>query len=61
MPELSGIRDVSTDRGTISFLYSGDINILLQVLSGLPLTDVSITDPDLEEIFMHYYTGTEND
>ena len=29
---------------------------LLAALASLPLTDVTIAEPDLEEIFMHYYT-----
>jgi hypothetical protein len=29
--------------------------VLLQKISGLRLTDVTIEEPTLEEIFMHYY------
>lgn len=52
---LPGIRDLQrTDDGS-SFLYSGDIHVLLAELSRHQLQDVSIAEPDLEEIFMHYY------
>lgn len=28
---------------------------LLSILSKLPITDINISEPDLEEIFMHFY------
>lgn len=53
---LSGIRDMQTLDGGINFLYSGDMNELIQRLSTGRITDLSVSEPDLEEIFMHYYT-----
>lgn len=53
--DLPDIKDVQTDGDSVSFLYGGDLKDLLNVLAGLDLTDVTITEPDLEEIFMHYY------
>ena len=43
-----------TDCNT-SFLYSGDMNTLIQRLSRCKVNDLSISEPDLEEIFLHYY------
>ena len=40
----------------MTFLYSGSPKELLAALASLPLTDVAIAEPDLEEIFLHYYT-----
>ena len=54
-PALDGIRDVSVNGDTLNFLYSGKPEELLDALAKMPLTDVNITEPDLEEIFMHYY------
>lgn len=54
-PNLDNIKDIKTNGDSVSFLYSGKPNILLNALASLPLTDVNITEPDLEEIFMHYY------
>ncbi len=54
-PDLPHIKDIQTDGDQVSFLYGGDLNDLLHALAALPLTDVAITEPDLEEIFMHYY------
>ena len=53
--ELPDMKDVQTDGDSVSFLYGGNLQDLLNVLTTLNLTDVSITEPDLEEIFMHYY------
>lgn len=39
----------------LSFVYKGDSRQLLNALSALPLKDVLIQEPSLEEIFMHYY------
>ena len=58
-PSLENIRDVKVSSNTVSFLYSGNPGALLKVLAGLPLTDVSIAEPDLEEIFLHYYEKEE--
>jgi len=54
--ELPGIEDtpLMSDR-TVNFLYSGDINMLLSTLSKRNITDMTIEEPSLEEIFMHYY------
>ena len=54
-PELPGIKNVEANGEHVSFLYSGKPNVLLEALSALPLTDVQIAEPDLEEVFMHYY------
>lgn len=39
----------------ISFLYQGDIRQLLSKVSMLPITDMTINEPELEDVFMHYY------
>ncbi|MDE7434305.1 MAG: ABC transporter ATP-binding protein [Lachnospiraceae bacterium] len=54
-PALENMKDITSNGDTISFLYGGRPDVLLGALAALPLTDVSITEPDLEEIFMHYY------
>lgn len=61
LPALENARDVKINGDTVSFLYSGRPKELLSMLAALPLTDVSITEPDLEEIFMHYYREEDGD
>lgn len=55
IPTLTGIKDIKTSGDTMNFLYSGELTPLLHMLAELSLTDVNISEPDLEEIFMHYY------
>lgn len=54
-PQLSSMKNVICTENSVSFLYDGDINHLITELSQLTLTDMTITEPDLEEIFLHYY------
>lgn len=58
-PDLDHIKDLQIHDDLVSFLYSGSIKDLLQALAKLPLTDISISEPDLEELFMHYYREEE--
>lgn len=53
--DLPGVTNVQADNGTVSFFFKGDINAVLQKISGLQVSDVTIEEPTLEEIFMHYY------
>lgn len=58
---MPGIRDLQTEGESTSFLYSGDINLLIRKLSEHSIADLSIAEPDLEEIFMHYYANEGDD
>ncbi len=55
LSELPGIRDLRTEGESVSFLYTGELNALLGRLAAGKLRDLSLTEPDLEEIFLHYY------
>ena len=59
LPSLSQIKKPVISEDSVEFLYGGDLRELMQALSSLPLTDLSITEPDLEEVFMHYYEKGE--
>ena len=39
----------------VTFLYRGEAKRLLEALAPLPVTDLTITEPDLEETFLHFY------
>ncbi|HEX2395606.1 MAG TPA: ABC transporter ATP-binding protein [Bacteroidales bacterium] len=41
--------------GVLSFMFSGDINELIKSLAVKKLSYMTIEEPTLEEIFMHYY------
>lgn len=53
--ELKEVRDLRSTEHGMTFLYGGDIQSLLRVFAKQPIQDLSISEPDLEEIFMHYY------
>lgn len=46
---------VEHQNGNISFIFNGSIDELLKQLSAINIEDLSITEPTLEEIFMHFY------
>lgn len=50
------IKSINVENDTTSFLYSGDSRSLLSYLTSLNFEDFSVSDPNLEEVFMHYYT-----
>lgn len=52
---LAGVRDRQEAAGTVRFLYSGEMQPLLQALSAGSVQDLTISEPELEEIFLHYY------
>ncbi|HIX63944.1 MAG TPA: ABC transporter ATP-binding protein [Candidatus Mediterraneibacter colneyensis] len=55
LEQLSGVRDRKDTDGSVSFLYSGDMDSLLRTLSSGQVNDLTVTEPDLEEVFLHYY------
>lgn len=52
---LSSIRDIKTIGSQTSFLYGGEPKELLTLLASGDIQDLTIQEPDLEEIFLHYY------
>ena len=55
IPKISGIEDVKRDDDQLTFLYSGEVKELLTALTSLEISDINISDPELDEIFMNYY------
>ena len=53
--DVPDARDWTEIGGTVSFLYGGDMNKLIRTLSGTEVRDLTIAEPDLEEIILHYY------
>ncbi len=52
---FDGISNLQQENGVLSFFFKGDINQITKTISGIKLSDVSIEEPTLEEIFLHYY------
>ena len=61
VPEALSAKSAETNGDSVSFLYSGNIKDLLNAANSLPIYDMTITEPTLDEIFMNYYEkGGEN-
>ena len=56
MPGVSNLKIHNNNQNKIEFLIKGNINVLMQKLSQIEIADIAISEPDLEEIFMHYYS-----
>ena len=56
---MEGVSDLKFENGATTFLYKGDINLILRKIAGVNITNVWIEEPSLEEIFMHYYQKEE--
>jgi ABC-2 type transport system ATP-binding protein len=52
---VDGVTNLERSDGAVNFFYNGDINVIMKIISARTVSDVSIEEPTLEEIFMHYY------
>ena len=52
---VPGVTNLEQQNGAIRFFYKGDINAVLHKIGEIQVSDVTIEEPTLEEIFMHYY------
>jgi ABC-2 type transport system ATP-binding protein len=53
--DIPGVTNLERHNGTVHFFYKGDINAIMQRIGQVKVSDVTIEEPTLEEIFMHYY------
>ena len=59
VPEIEGAMGVKLDGDTLTFIYQGHSRDLISTLSSMNFEDVNISDPELDEAFMHYYVKEE--
>jgi len=52
---LNGLKVNSADNNTITFEYAGDMQKLLQFFGAHKIRDISINEPELEQVFLGYY------
>jgi ABC-2 type transport system ATP-binding protein len=57
--QMAGVTNLEQNGNTVRFLFKGDINMILDRIHGLPLKNILIEEPTLEEIFMHFYRKEE--
>ncbi len=53
--EVAGVSNLEQENGAVNFFFRGDINLIMRLISQQEVVDVTIEEPTLEEIFMHYY------
>jgi ABC-2 type transport system ATP-binding protein len=52
---LDGLNNLEIEGKKVSFLFKGNINLILKKISEMEIINIWIEEPSLEEIFMHYY------
>ncbi|ELZ22276.1 ABC transporter-like protein [Halosimplex carlsbadense 2-9-1] len=52
---LNGVIDVQTFADGLQFIYTGEYNALLRELATHDVREIKISEPPLEDIFLHYY------
>ncbi len=55
--KLDGAQQIEVSATGANFIFKGDVNYLLHEIAKRPLSNIDISEPTLEEIFMHYYAG----
>lgn len=52
---LSGVSNLKSNGNFIKFNYNGEMKKLIKFLNSIDVTNISIEDAGLEEIFLHFY------
>lgn len=54
--QIDGIKDLVVKDRSCEFIYRGDVNPVMSLLSTIELDSITISEPDLEQIFLHFYS-----
>lgn len=52
---LDGLNNLEIEGKKVSFLFKGNINLIMKMISDMEIRNIWIEEPSLEEIFLHYY------
>lgn len=55
LSKINGISELTQDKDEVNFLFRGHLKDVTKVIAELDLVNLEVTEPDLEEIFLHYY------
>ena len=61
VPSISGLSNIEIHETQVQFLYSGPIKALLTAIEPLPFSDLTIGEPSLDDMFLHYYSEGGDD
>lgn len=53
--QIGGVNKLEVNNNVTSFLFRGNINTVMKKIAQIEIANLWIEEPDLEEIFMHYY------
>ena len=53
--KIAGVNNFDDEDNMVSFIFKGDINTVMKKIAEIEIHNIWIEEPDLEEIFMHYY------
>ena len=56
---IEGVTNLNVKDKDASFLYKGNLNSIISRLTELDIKNFTVAEPDLEEIFLHYYQKEE--
>lgn len=55
VPQIEGISEITKRDDVLAFSYQGEMAELVGALQGCEVKDLLISEPSLEEVFMHFY------
>jgi ABC-2 type transport system ATP-binding protein len=53
---IPGVNKLDIKENTANFIFKGNINTIIHKISSINISNIWVDEPDLEEIFMHYYS-----
>ncbi|MCP1123946.1 ABC transporter ATP-binding protein [Bacillus sp. 3103sda1] len=53
--QIDGVNKLEVHNNVTSFLFKGNINTVMKKIAEIEIANLWIEEPDLEEIFIHYY------
>ncbi|MCT4593829.1 MAG: ABC transporter ATP-binding protein [Anaeromicrobium sp.] len=56
---IEGVNKLESKGNRISFMFKGDVNRVMGKISSINISNIWIEEPDLEEIFINYYSKEE--
>ena len=52
---IDGVTNLVIKDNDVTFLFKGNINLIMQKISAIEISNLWIEEPSLEDVFMHYY------
>lgn len=53
--DIKGVSKFESKGNSVNFIFKGNINLIMKKIADIEIRNILIEEPDLEEIFLHYY------